>query len=169
MHPMFRSVVVLSALAVTIAAPAFGQRNAKPKERAAKRAAENPIFKFPNAITLTSEQEAKLQALKDEYAPKLAAISGKQNEILTPEQRKARTEVTKANREAKKSVKEAQEAVAAALKLTDDQKQKWTATQKEMQELRKEIEGKKEALLTAEQKALLPKKGAKRQNAKAAK
>jgi Spy/CpxP family protein refolding chaperone len=160
---MLRSTAILLALVAVVAVtPAFGQKEAKQKERAAKRAAANPIFQFPKTITLTAEQQTKLQAIKDEYAPKLAAVSAKQNEILTPEQRTARTEATKANREAKKSGKEAQEAVTAALKLTDEQKTKWSATQKEMQELRKTIEEKKRELLTEEQKAQLPKPGAKK-------
>lgn len=160
MHHVFRSAMILSAvLAVVVTAPALAQKGAKQQERAAKRAADNPIFQVPKKITLSAEQQAKLQAIKDEYAPKLAAITAKQNEILTPEQRKARAEVTKANREAKKTGKQAQEAVAAALKLTDEQQQKWTATQKDMQALRKEIEQKKRALLTPEQQAMLPKQG----------
>lgn len=145
--------------AIAIASPAYGQ-NAKQQQRAAKRAAENVLFQFPKEITLTEEQQAKLKAIKDEYSPKLAAISTKQNEILTEEQRTARTEVGKANREAKKTGKEAQAAIETALKLTDEQKTKWTATQKEMQELRKVVEQKKAELLTEEQKAKLPKRGA---------
>ena len=157
MSQVVRSAVALSAvLTLLSAAPSLAQ-TAKQQARAAKRAADNPIFQLPKEITLSEEQQTKLKALKDEYGPKLAALTTKQSEILTKEQQAARAEVTKANREAKKTGKEAQEAVNAALKLTDEQKTKWTAAQKEMQELRKTIEQKKRELLTEEQKAKLPK------------
>jgi hypothetical protein len=158
MSQLVRSAVALFAVGTLLsAAPAFAQQTAKQQQRAAKRAADNPIFQVPKEITLSEEQQTKLKALKDEYSPKLAALTAKQSEILTKEQQAARAEVTKANREAKKTGKEAQEAVNAALKLTDEQKAKWTAAQKEVQELRKTIEQKKRELLTEEQKAKLPK------------
>jgi hypothetical protein len=137
MSQLLRRTITLSIVVTLMSAlPAFGQKAAKQQARAAKRAGENQAFQLPKDITLSEDQQAKLKALKDEYGPKLAALTAKQNEILTPEQRTARAEAAKANREAKKSGKEAQEAVNAALKLTDEQKAKWTATQKEMQELR---------------------------------
>jgi hypothetical protein len=162
MSQCLRHAVVLTAVFFLVsAAPSFGQRAEKQKARAAKRAAQNQVFQLPKDITLSEEQQTKLNALKEQYGPKLAAISAKQNEILTPEQRAARAEVAKANREAKKAGKEAQEAINAALKLTEEQKAKWTAAQKEMQDLRKEIDQKKRDLLTEEQKAKLPKRRAK--------
>ena len=167
MSQLVRTFVALSAVVMLVCvSSAFGQQAAKKEARAAKRAAENPIFQFPKEITLSEEQQAKLKALKDEYGPKLAAVQAKQNEVLTAEQRSARAEANKANREAKKSGKEAQEAIAAALKLTDEQKTKWAAVQKEQQELRKTIEEKKRELLTEEQKAKLPKRRAAARKAK---
>lgn len=149
-------VCLVAALLMTATANA----QEKPKQRAAgaKRAANAQVFQLPKTITLTEEQQAKLKALQEEYSAKWAAALKKQNEILTPEQRTARAEANKANREAKKSGKEAQEAVMAALKLTDEQKAKWEAAQKEVAELRKEIEQKKRELLTPEQKEKLRKR-----------
>jgi hypothetical protein len=161
MSQLLRSTVALFAALTLISTSSLLAQNAKQQQRAAKRAGENRLFQFPKEITLSEEQQTKLKAIKDEYAPKLAAISAKQNEILTAEQRTARAEVAKANREAKKTGKEAQAAVDAALKLTDEQKTKWAATQKEMQELRKAVQQKMRELLTEDQKAKLPKRGAK--------
>lgn len=151
--------VVCSAVLFGVTVPAMAQET-KVRPGAVKRAAQNAMFQLPKDITLTEEQQTKLKALVDEYSPKLAALNVKQTEILTPEQVAARTEAAKANREAKKTGKEAQAAINAALKLTDEQKTKWEASQKELAELRKVIEQKKRDLLTEEQKAKLPKRGA---------
>jgi hypothetical protein len=144
--------------AVLSAAPAWAQKAAKKEARAAQRASEK-AFEFPAEITLSPEQQAKVKALKDEYGPKLQAANKKLTDILTPEQRAARAEAGKANREAKKTGKQARDAQLAALKLTDEQKVKWDAAQKESQELRKLISQKMHDLLTEDQKAKLPKRG----------
>jgi hypothetical protein len=158
MSSVIRSAICASAVVALFSATSVSGQQVRPG--AVKRAAQNQVFQLPKDITLTEEQQTKLKALVDEYSPKLAALNAKQSEILTPEQVAARAEVTKANREAKKTGKEAQAAVEAALKLTDEQKTKWAAAQKELADLRKTIEQKKRDLLTEEQKAKLPKQRA---------
>lgn len=142
---------------VGLTATASAQQTEKQKQLAIELATKSPLFQLPKEITLSDEQQAKLKTLQEEYVPKWVAASQKQTAILTKEQRKARTEANKANRAAKKTGKEAQEAVLAALMLTDQQKGEWEAAQKEVAALRKEIEQKKQDLLTPEQKAQLPK------------
>ncbi len=146
MSKFFAPVVVLMLVAV---APAQGQQTEKQKAAAIKRAAASPVFQAPKDAVLTEVQKTKLQAMTDEYAPKLAALNTKQSEILTKEQQTARAAATKANQEAKKTGKEAQAAISAALNLTEEQKPKWQAAQKEIQDLRKVIEGKKKDILSA--------------------
>ncbi len=161
MSRIARHLVSLSVVvAVLSALPAYAQQSAKRQARAAKRGqqASARAFQFPKEITLTEEQQTKLKALQQEYGPKLDAANKKLDEVLTAEQRAARNETAKANRDAKKTGREARDAINASLKLTPEQKTKYDAAQKEVQELRKVVEQKKSELLTAEQRAQLPKR-----------
>jgi hypothetical protein len=160
LHCVARAICLPLAVLLLSVGPAFAQKAAKKEARKAQRAAGAQLFEFPKEITLSEEQQAKLKSLKDEYSPKVEAANKKLNEVLTPEQQTARREAAKANREAKKTGKEARDAVNAALKLSNEQQAKWDAAQKEFQALRREIEQKKNELLSAEQRARLPKRGA---------
>ena len=72
-------------------------------------------------VTLTDDQKSKLEDLKKEYEPKLKEAYAKED-VLTPEQKKAGEEAKKAAKAAGKKGKEVKDAVAAAVKETDDQK-----------------------------------------------
>ena len=108
-------------------------------------------------LTLTAEQKAKMDELCKDLGPKLMTIM-KKMDTLTPEQKKAQAEAMKAARDAGKKGKEAADAVAAALKLTDEQKAKQAEMRKEMAPLEKELREKVMAVLTSEQKEQLKKK-----------
>ena len=128
-----------------------GQRNRKPS-----------VARFlPKEIqsTLSDEQKKKIAALDEEFGPKLAELAKKRGSILTPEQKKAEAEARKVARDAGKKRKELQEAVDAALKLTDEQKRQLAELKKESGPLNKTIRDKVLGLLTDDQKAKLPKRG----------
>ncbi len=141
------------ALAVLIAAPVWAAKEEKKKEKGARAASR--AFELPTTITLSAEQMTKLAEVKKEFEPKLEVLATKQRGILTAEQKKARQEASKAAKAAGKKGKEAQADIAAAMKLTDDQKKQQEEVDKEMKELNGKIRDQISSFLTAEQKANL--------------
>ncbi len=106
-------------------------------------------------LELTADQKEKIAELKKEYEPKLKELGEKMQSILTDEQKKARDEAMRAARQAGKRGAEARDAIAAAMKLTDEQKKQMEETRKAMSDLQKEIREKVEGLLTDKQKEVL--------------
>ncbi len=146
MRTATRTLTILT-LALLLASPLGAADKKKKGERGKKKARRAPVAVFvPKSIELTDEQKTKVAALNKEYGPKLAELQKKL--ALTPEQRKAGAKAHKAIKESGKKGKEAQQAMAAALNLTDEQKQ----VQKEQRALRREARQKFLALLTPEQK-----------------
>lgn len=127
------------------------------KEKKSKQVAGAQFFALPTEITLTSEQQTKVDELKKEYADKLKTLAAARDEILSKDQRKARGDAQKAAKEAGKKGKDAAAAVDEATKWTDGQKEKYTKADAEFQALGAEIKTKVQSLLTDEQKAKLPK------------
>lgn len=126
---------------------------------AEKKPEKDSVFFFPKQIQLNASQQAQLEALKKEYTPQLSGLHTRLTKILTPEREKAAAEAAKAAREAGKSKKEIGEAVQAAQKLTSEEKTQLKEISVARNNLLKEIQTKKLALLTEEQKALVqPKK-----------
>ena len=97
----------------------------------------------------------KIKSVAAEHAPKLRAAQAKVTELLTPEQRKARSEAMKAAKAAGKKGKELQSDVEAALKLSGDQKEKVEAAQKEAAAATVSFRQAVAAQLTPEQQAKL--------------
>lgn len=134
------------------------------KEKKAKPVPGAQFFALPTEITLTAEQQTKVDELKKEYGDKLKTLAAARDEILSKDQRKARGDAQKAAKDAGKKGKDAAAAVDEATKWTDGQKEKFSKADAEFQALGAEIKGKVLALLTEEQKAKLPKpKGKKKQ------
>ena len=92
---------------------------------------------------------------KERYTPQLAEIVRGNNRVLSDEQRRARQEAFRAARQAGKPPKELKEAVDAAVKLTDEQKETLAKLQKERADLFAEIQKELKALLTGEQRRQL--------------
>ncbi|HVX60852.1 MAG TPA: hypothetical protein VHC19_09625 [Pirellulales bacterium] len=145
---------VASALlgAAVQAAPKAGKKGKKVQATPA-------AFKLPDAITLTAEQQAKVDELKTEYAGKLQDAMKKVNDIYTPEQRKALREARKTAAAEGKKGKQLKQAVDAAVEISADQKQTLADAQKELASLQKEVREKVVALLTDEQKQHIKVKG----------
>jgi Spy/CpxP family protein refolding chaperone len=154
-------MVVALILVLLVASPLFAGRKGGGKKNKADKAATAQALRFLKAVTLTPEQNTKLDALKSEFGPKLAALKKKIGGILTPERKAAGKAAQKAAKAAGKKGKAAKADVEAALKLTADQKTQMAAATKELKALQKELRAKVEALLTPEQKALLKKPGGK--------
>jgi hypothetical protein len=114
------------------------------------------VFAFNKKITLDDKQKEAVAALKKEYTPQLQDLSAKRSKIITPERQQAAAAAEKAAKaEGKKSKKELQEARQAALKLTEQEQSEMKEINQAFGKLAKEINTKKMALLTDEQKASL--------------
>ena len=115
-------------------------------------ATRNPVFTIPTEITLTPEQQTKLDEIKAEQAPRIVALNKKLDAVLTDDQKAARKDATaKAKADGKKG-KEAAAAIDEALKLTDDQMKVKKEVQLEMATLQRSIKEEINAFLTDEQR-----------------
>jgi Spy/CpxP family protein refolding chaperone len=112
---------------------------------------------FPEEIKLTDEQLKKLEALRTDAGGKFTALSEKRDAVLTDAQKAARAEVEKKLREGGMSRQEYADAMAAALKLTDEQKPKMEAIEAEANQMRRDAETARMAVLTDDQKLTLRK------------
>ena len=140
------------------------QEQLKKKMEKPRPAATSPL-PFLKGLNLSDEQKTKLAALKTEYQPKLNDCNLFES-ILTPEQKKARSEAAKAAKAAGKSPKEIQAAVSAAVTLTADQKAKLAEARTQRAAVYKEFREKIMAVLTPEQQEQLKKTGEQKKTGK---
>jgi Spy/CpxP family protein refolding chaperone len=116
-----------------------------------------PRAEFPDEIKLTDDQQARLKAINDSLATKQADLSKKRDAILTAEQKTAQAEAMQKVREGNLSRQEIGDLLAAALKLTPEQKTQIEAVDGETRQLFQESSAQKLALLTDEQRTALRK------------
>lgn len=147
--------VMIAASPLTAQDKKKAKKTGKPKNRPLPAYIER-IFN-PKGITFNAEQKEKVAALKKDLGEKIVGFQKKRRSILTDEQRKARGAAFKAAREAKKKGEELRNAVDAAAKLTDEQKEQMNAVQKEQRELLAKIRAAINELLTDEQRQSLKK------------
>lgn len=105
---------------------------------------------------LSEEQQAKMKEIAGKFAGKLVALRKEANAAFTKEARKARQEAMKKARGEGLKGKKLQEAVNKAAPVPEAA----AAAQKKMAEMQKEMREALTAVLTDEQKAKLPKRGA---------
>jgi acetyl esterase/lipase len=110
------------------------------------------FFTLPG-IEFSQDQQAKVEAIRKEYSPKLAENQRKWNGIVTEEQAQARREAFQKARDAGKQGQQLRDAVDAAVKLTDEQKQQQAVIQEERNKLVGEIRSRLVSLLTDEQRS----------------
>ena len=164
MKRTLQGLLVLT-LAVVLAMPAMAAEEKKKKKKKKGRKAPAAV-KVPKGIVLTTDQKKQVAAINKEFAPKLVAINKKGATIVTPEQRKARSVASKKAKADGKKGKEARAAIDAAAKITPEQKKALGALNKERQAVIKAARAKFVEILTAEQKAKLPKKKGKKKKKK---
>jgi Spy/CpxP family protein refolding chaperone len=152
----FGLVVVLCG---GVVAQEKGEKKRKKKDKAAATQVDRSAaaFQLPKEIQLTDEQNAKLQELRKDLQPKLAALLKKEESMLTAEQRAAGAAAAKEAKQSGKTGKEAREAVEAAMKLSPEQQANYRDLQREMGQMRKEIAGRIASILTPEQREKLNK------------
>ena len=147
------SMALALATATSIAVAQDAPKKGKKKAQAGANA---QVFQLPKDVTLTAEQQEKLDALKKEHGPKVAELQKKVDEVLTAEQIQARKDVAAKIKEEKVTGKARQQRIEEALKLTAEQKTKWDGAQKELQEFQGKVREKIAEFLTDEQKAKVP-------------
>jgi hypothetical protein len=145
--------IVALLMAVFVAVPLLA---AEGKKTARKKPLPHAL-QLPSEITLTAEQQKKLDELVATYGPKFEAMEKQRDSILSEEQRKAGAEARKAALASGKKGKDLQQAADEAMKLKPEQKSKLDAISKESTALGKEIREKLRDLLTAEQNEELKK------------
>ena len=125
MNMMRRSFVGLLLVAVAASGVWAQEKGDKKKKKGPQRHAQVvQLERQLETVGLSDEQKEKVKELVKEHEAKVTAAQQKVNELLTPEQRKARAEATeKAKGEGKKG-KDLAEAVSAATKLTPEQQAK---------------------------------------------
>jgi hypothetical protein len=123
---------------------------------------EKPLpgpYRVPKEITLSAEQQKKLQALAEEFQPRQDALKASEEKVYTPEQRAAMEQAREAARQAGKKGKEAGDAVKAAVQLSPKQEEQLAEIGKQRKALDEQIRARIVALLTPEQKELYQQKG----------
>lgn len=152
MRSLVRATVVFGLMLSMLASVGSAQEAKGKGKKKDAAAGGQQVFQLPKEITLTDDQQTKLEALKKEHSPKLAELAKKLDDGITDDQKKARREaIAKAKADGKKG-KEAQAEIEAALNLTDEQKKKRAETQPEMAKLQLSIKEQIHALLTDDQK-----------------
>lgn len=114
-------------------------------------------FIFPNEITLSAEQQTKLNELQAIAGAKLTELLTKREAILTDAQKAARREVDQQARAGNFGRAEYAEKMSTALALTPEQQTQVTAVEEEFKQFRQSVEQQKMAILTAEQRETLRK------------
>ncbi len=159
MRSLFAALPAAFLLALTVGPAPAGTTTPTPTTPAGKahhhhHHARDP-FALPKQVQLTADQQAKVDALKKQYAPKLAELHARIAAVFTPERHKAAAAARQhATAEGKKG-KELQAAVRAALNLTPDEQAKLKDAFTARKALVKEIRHQEFALLTDAQKAQL--------------
>lgn len=102
----------------------------------------------PSPEELAREAEAKIAELE----PLQQSLIRRMNEILTPEQTRARAVATREAKDSGKTGRDAQQHVFDALHLTAEQKVQWAAARKDLQAVREQIAQQVALLMTDDQK-----------------
>jgi hypothetical protein len=114
---------------------------------------------------LPADVREKANKVIAEHGPKVREAMKAREAVLTSEQKTARSTAQKAAKEAGKKRKQAAADVAAALKLTDEQKSKYTAAEKDLASAQKALHSALSGVLTADQQAAIGLKARKKNKA----
>jgi hypothetical protein len=160
----FLSKMLVASCVMAIVAALIAVPGSQGQEKKKKKDASAGIKKKLDDAELPADLLEKAKKVVDEHAPKIAEAQAAVDSILTDEQKKARSAAQKAAKDAGKKGREAAADVEAALKLTDEQKDKMKEASDALTKAtaaRNEALG---ALLTDEQKQKVGIKGKKKKN-----
>jgi Spy/CpxP family protein refolding chaperone len=153
-------MTLILVVALLIACPVLAQEKEKKKGR---RGGGQPggaamVNRLLEGVSLTDEQKTKIADVNKDFDAKVAEARKKLDDILTPEQKKARADAEKAAKDAGKSDREVRTAAREAVKLTDEQQPKFREAMREVGGLERQRVEKVMEALTPEQKEQVQKK-----------
>jgi hypothetical protein len=158
-----KSFIHLS-LAFVIAALCISPALAAKKDKG-QRSSTAALQKKLKKADLPSEARDKASKVLSEHGPKVRAAETARESILTAEQKAARAAAQKAGKEAGKKRKEIAADVAAAMKLSDEQKTKYNAAERDLATAQSDMHKALREVLSADQQAQIGLKNKKRKNA----
>jgi hypothetical protein len=123
------------------------------------------IKKKLDAAELSAESRAKANKVIDEHAAKLKEAQAKVDAVLTAEQQQAKKQARKDARTAGTKGKQAKADMAAALKLTPEQKTKLSAAEADLQAAQADLNKALRGVLSSEEIAKVGLKMKKKKNA----
>jgi hypothetical protein len=153
------------ALSCAIAALCVSPALAAGKKNKGQRDATAGLSKKLQKADLPTDVREKANKVVAEYGPKVREAQAASDAVLTGEQRAARDTAKKAAREAGKKHKEAAADVAAAMKLSDEQKTKYAAAEKDLAAAQSQLQSALRGVLSADQQAAVGLKNKKKKNA----
>ena len=163
-----KSLIVFAvSLSLLCAVPLAAQDKVQAKgKKAAVPQGITAVQKQLEGVGLSDDQSKKVKEIVAEFTPKLQTAQKKVAELLTAEQKKARTEAAAKIKAEGKKGKEAAELIKAALKITAEQQKAYDAATAEVKETNLAFRKAVLAVLTDEQKAKTNLAGGKKPKAK---
>ena len=159
-----RTLLVV-AVALLIATAAVAQEQPKKKGRRGKLGPTaqavmrlHRLHEALGELDLTQEQKEELKKLRETLGPKGKEILGKMEDVLTEEQKIAGDEAMREVKESGKKGRALFVAIEAALKLTDEQKEKMDKIAPEVSALQRQAMKEIRGILTPEQQEKLKEK-----------
>lgn len=149
-----RRAIAIPLLLCVISVNNLPAQQDKNKDQPKRQVPFQQVFTL-RGIEFNKEQQAKAEELRKQHTPKLSENQQKRNAVYTSEQRQGRRQAFETARDAGKRGRELQEALAKAIKLTDEQRKELAANQKERNELVAKIQTELQTLLTADQRRRL--------------
>jgi hypothetical protein len=160
MNRLLSRLTVACFTVAIVATPAFAAKKEK-----AQRDPTAGLQKKLQKADLPTDARQKAEKILKEYGPKIREAQSAAESVLTAEQKSARAAAQKSAKKVGKKRKVAAAEIAAALKLTDEQRTKYQAAQKDLQAAQKDMSTALRAALTSEQLAKVGIKTRKKKNA----
>jgi hypothetical protein len=135
------------------------------KKDKAQRDPTAALSKKLQKADLPADVREKANKVLSEYGPKIREAAASREALLTSEQKAARAEAQKKGKEAGKKRKELAADVTAAMKLTDEQKTKYAAAEKELSAAQSSLQSALRGVLSPDQQAKIGLKNRKKKNA----
>ena len=148
MSPILSRFVIACLFCTICVSPSFAAKKNKGQKSPAER-----IQKKLASADLPSDTLAKAKKVVEDNAPKLKEAQAKVDGVLTAEQRSAKKQAQKNAKSSGKKGKQAKADVAAAMKLTDEQKTKLAAAESELKSAQAAITRDLRGVLSPEQMA----------------
>jgi hypothetical protein len=165
MNSLLVRLVLCCLVAVVSVSPALAAGKKNKKNNKGQRDATAGLTKKLQKADLPADVREKASKVVAEYGPKVKQAQAASDAVLTSEQKSALATAKKAAKESGKKRKEAAADVAAAMKLTDEQKPKYAAAQRELEAAQANMTSALKGVLTADQQAKVGLKNKKKKNA----